>query len=281
MADTLGRLDVAFVGIDTEFRYGDPGDEDTFNEWQDLSALRPLVVSLAAMVRATNGAGYIPVRFSIDVRTSATHAGLSRTLALPLTFVAHHFKSEYLALKVLGIPWPRATFCTWLAAQLLSLGRQHARYVDPEPVDEAAESAADRTAKERRRHATSLLVQLSRYGVAYPFVGDKEAMQRRFARLTDTEPLTSADHEYAVADAYGAAALYLPLRLALAEQGLTYHCDAIELPAAIALYGVPQGQWTLAAMGIARLGARVERDERHESNDERDVPFGATDDRRE
>lgn len=50
---------------------------------------------------------------------------------------------------------------------------------------------------------------------------------------------------------------------------------------AIRAYGVPQGQWTLAAMGIARLGARVERDERHESNDERDVPFGATDDRRE
>lgn len=41
-------------------------------------------------------------------------------------------------------------------------------------------------------------------------------------------------------------------------------------------YGVLQWQWTPAAMRIARLGARVERDERHESNDPRDESHGAT-----
>lgn len=254
MADALGRLDVAFVGLDTEFRYGDPGDPND-DDWQDLTRLRPLQVSLVAMVPGEGGVGYVPVRYSVDVRRPDTHAGLARALTAPHTFVAHHFKSEYLALRALGLPWPRAWFCTWIAAQMLDLGRHHARYIDPAPTDDAAEETAERAAGERRKSATSLLTQLSRYGIAYPFGGDKSAMQRRFASLSDEEPLTAADHEYATADAYGAAALYLPQRLALAEAGLAHHYDTIELPAALTLAEIER-----AGVTVDRAKIRVARE---------------------
>lgn len=232
MADALGRLDVAFVGMDAEFRFGDAGElEDDDNVMGGLSTLRPLLFGLAAMVVDPEGRGYVPVRYAVDVRRQETHAGLAAALALPLTFVAHHAKSELFALSALGLPWPRALFCTWLAAQLLDLGRHHARYIDPTPVDETAEEQAEREARQNRKAATSLQAQLNRYGIAYPFGGDKDAMRQRYLRLADDATFTSADFEYVTADAFGTAALYLPQTLALAEAGLTHHYNAVELPA--------------------------------------------------
>lgn len=266
MADALGRLDAAFVGLDTEFRYGEPGDP--FDDWQDLTRLRPLQVSLVAMVRSEGGAGYVPVRYSVDVRRLDTRTGLARVLEGPHTFVAHHFKSEYMALRALGLPWPRAWFCTWIAAQMLDLGRHHARYIDLAPTDDAAGELAERTAGARRSAATSLLAQLNLYGIAYPFGGDKSAMQRRFADLSDAEPLSAVDHAYATADAYGAAALYLPQRLALAEAGLTHHYDAIELPAALTLAEI---EYAGVAVDRAKIRAAREAAERAVATYEREL----------
>ena len=67
--------------------------------------------------------------------------------------------------------------------------------------------------------------------------------------------------------------LLLGARAAKAVLGApwSFTCDTPRITVA---YGVPQGQWTPAAMGIVRLGARVERDESHESNNERDAPVG-------
>ncbi|TAK25732.1 MAG: hypothetical protein EPO40_22040 [Myxococcaceae bacterium] len=246
MVADLARLNVAFVGLDAEFRYGDLADPDTDDDWQDPLTLQPLLIGLVAMVTDPDGRGLVPVRYALDVRRPETHAGLAGVLRQPYLFVAHHLKSELFALAALGLPWPRAVFCTWLAAQQIALGRHHARYVDPSPVDDEAAIGADRAARVDRVGATSLLAQLRLYGIGYPFAGNKDAMRRRFMGLADDAPLTDADREYVTADAYGAAALYLPQKLALAERGLAHHYDTVELPGALAL------------MEIERVGVTVD-----------------------
>lgn len=235
MVGDLARLDVAFVGMDVALQSGDLGDPDLDDHWQDPLELRPLLVGLAAVVRDPRQGGLVPVRYAVDVRRPETHAGLAEVLGQPYVFVAHHLKSELFALAALGLPWPQAVFCTWLAAQLLVLGRHHARYIDPSPTDDAAEAQAHREARTARVAATALLAQLRQYGVAFPFVGARTAMQRRFLTLGEGAPFTVADHEAVTADAVGAAALYLPQRRALAEAELAHHFDHLELPSAVTL----------------------------------------------
>ncbi len=250
MADDLARVDVGFVGIDVEFRYGDIDDPDDDHKWQDPRELKPLLLGLSAMVRDRRQEGLVPARYAVDVRRAETHAGLAEVLRRPYTFVAHHIKSELFALSALGFPWPRAIFCTWLAAQLLDLGRHHARYIDPSPVDEIGEERAEHEARRNRKGATSLQAQLNRYRVVYPFGGDKAEMQQRYLRLADDAPFTSTDYEYVTADAFGAAALYLPQTLALAEAGLAHHYATLELPSAVALMDI---EWNGVTVDRAKI----------------------------
>jgi hypothetical protein len=199
MAADLARLDVRQIGLDTEFAYGPPRDApvEDWEEWCDLSQLRVILVGFTALVGGVDG-GLVAVRYAVDVRDPKVARLLKRVLRLPVTFVAHHFKSEYFAVKALHLPWPRSVFCTWTAARLLTLGLFHARYVDPEPVDEFAEKKAEAQAEATAFTSTSLLALASKHGIVYPFTGNKDAMQKRYASLREAEALTDADAAYVI-----------------------------------------------------------------------------------
>jgi DNA polymerase I-like protein with 3'-5' exonuclease and polymerase domains len=174
----------------------------------------------------------------VDVRCSETLAYVAQVLRLPVTFVSHFMKAEMLSAKALGLPWPRSVFCTWLAARLITAGRFHARYIDPEPVDEVAEADAEMKASRKRIQGASLLAVARRYRVRYPFLGDKRAMRGRFMQMRADEPLSCVDAEYVAADAYTAAALYQPMLLDLTLHGLHYDYHQVELPAALVLIDI-------------------------------------------
>lgn len=233
MASAIARMNVVTIGIDAEFQYGDPRESGE-NDWSDLSRLRVISIGLAVRVRDTRGAELV-VGYTVDVRRNETHSAVGNVLRLPVTFVAHHVKSELCALRALGLPWPRALFCTWTAARLLTLGIHHARYEIPDPADDEEEVEAEQRADKRRYHATSLVGLARTHGVSFPFEFDKAAMQRRYLKLRDEEQLTPRDARYVVGDAYVALALHGLLRSHLVEAGLDHHYDHVELPAVLVL----------------------------------------------
>lgn len=197
--------------------------------------LRAVLLAFVALVPDPAGTGFVAIRYAIDVRNKEVLRHVRRVLALPVTFIAHHFKSEYFALRSLRLPWPRMFFCTWTASRLLTLGLHHARYVDPQPKDDIAEEHAERTARGRRRAATDLTTVAERYDVVPPFRGNKREMQKRFLSMPENEPMTREDADYVTSDAFVTLALHAPLRLALIEHGLDHHYDHIELTASLVL----------------------------------------------
>ncbi len=249
MAFQLACVKVRRIGLDSEFRHGPPAEAgDDIAGLDDVSQLHPISVGVVAIV--DNAGTDRAIQYCVDVRRPDTFAGLRSVLLLPTTFVVHHLKSEYMALRKLGLPWPSAYFDTWLAAHLLTLGRHHARYEVLEPEDEHAEMEAEETAKEKRRSAAALLSLALKYAIEHPFDRDKDRMRARYLALPNSEALNELDAAYVCADAATAALLHVPMRLDLLEAGLDRHYDQIELPAAVEFADM---EWHGVLMDVAKI----------------------------
>jgi DNA polymerase I len=117
------------------------GDNDTFTEVLATLTASPLLVIECKGARSEDGTAAAPATadcgrllhlvlatpeqtFCIDA-TRVDHPLLTEVLQGPATFVGHDLKPVYLALWAAGLPLPRRSFDTMLAARLLDNGWDH------------------------------------------------------------------------------------------------------------------------------------------------------------
>jgi DNA polymerase-1 len=244
MLDFARQRPLAFIGLDTEFQYDRPGVPLKKNRTAyDPRSIRPLLMSLA--LAEPDGHGTITMyRFVLDLRVPEVLPALTELLRQHVVFVGHYLQAELMCLYQLGLPEPDRVWDTWVHEKALYLGRNHEKYnIKPEAEEAEQIRAAEHT--EQENEFTYKLTSTSlRYGVTYPYAGDKERLQASFLNHPLGAPFTDEQVEYAAADAVAAAALYLPQVTAAAQAGILQHLTTVEMP------------WVITNARMVRRGVR-------------------------
>src|SRR5262249_44368251 len=184
LAELARQLPLARVGIDFEFtstrepvfiKKTAAGD----HYWQDPPPVVPLLRPVPLVGQPRGGAARLP-RFVVDCRAGEAAAALPPLLPLPVPFVCHFARAELFCLWRLGLPAPEQLWDSWAAERAFQLGLHHANYVNERPRDEAEEAEAEEAAEEAAAAGCGLVASCLRRGVAYPFAGDKERLQKSF-----------------------------------------------------------------------------------------------------
>lgn len=218
----LSRLRVRWVALQTVACCGSLAED------AEDSTKRPLLLGLAVSIRGE--AASTPVRYAFDLRLAALQPAVASLMQMPFRFLVHDVRCVVRALSAIGVVPPRQYACTWLAAKLLVLGRYHWRYQDgnsERDLDAQLKSAAAHGAE------TSLNGLAHRFQTVWPIVATAAEMKVRYAALGPNGPLGHMDAAYATAEAVVISGVYPHLRSDLSEQGLDYHYDHVELPAAL------------------------------------------------
>jgi DNA polymerase-1 len=230
LLDFAQQRQLAFVGIDTEFRYTRPPVEiDRSHEANDVRSVRPLLLSLALVEPNPDGDSRL-YRFVVDLRKGEVLPALRQVLWLPVCFVGHYLQAELICLLQLGLPEPTQLWDTWVHEVALYLGKNHKNYKLTADADAAQEARVVQEIEEDNAFSYDLLSTCSRYGVTHPFILGKERMQKSFLDHADGLPFSDEQIEYAAADAEAAARLYQPQVLAATHAGVLGHLVTVEMP---------------------------------------------------
>ena len=199
----LQQQSLAWLGLDTEFKYG---VED------DITTIEPSVVSIAAVVRNENDLQLLP-GIVFDLCVPDVVVAMEKLFRMPWRFVSHGARAEILSLKAVGLPVPRDLWCTLLAAQLCSLGEIDWRDFmkpDSDAGDDLAEMMARMEAEAEHDRKLTLVNLCWKYGTDHQMAAVKKEMQQRFMNLRSGDTLTPQMLEYSAEDAVAVARLYLP-----------------------------------------------------------------------
>jgi DNA polymerase-1 len=188
----------------------------------------------------------VATRYALDLRVPEARAALCRLTALEVPFVVHDLAANFLALRNLGIAWPRSVFSTRLAAQLLRLGSFHAKYAMGS--DEQHRAVAAQAAK---AHACSLPTLAAEFSVAISGAGGDQRGGGAALSVVEAEATT--------AGAFLSLALCPHLRAALVRADLARHYNRIELPGAIALAEVEHAGISVDRVQMARAREAAEK----------------------
>jgi DNA polymerase-1 len=249
LLDLSRQRPLAFVGLDTEFRYSRPPIAyDRKQAVHDCRSVVPLLLSLAlAEAGAAEGKGTL-YPFVIDLRVPEVLPALKDLLRLPVCFVGHYTHAELLCLWQLGLPEPSILWDTWAHEKALHLGRNHKKYRLGPGADAAEQARAAEEAEEEEHFGNSLAATCHRYNVPYGFAGDKERLQRSFLEHPAYAPFTPEQVEYATADAVAAARLYPRQVLAATQAGILHHLQTVEMP------------WVVTNARMVWRGVRIDAD---------------------
>jgi DNA polymerase-1 len=221
---------LAWVGFDTEFRYGRPGVViDGKQTAYDARSIRPLLLSLA-LAEPEGGRDGRLYKFVIDLRRPELLPAVQTVLRLPCPFVGPYAHVELLCLWQLGLAEPSILWDTQVHEVALHLGRNHKRYKVKPGADPLADIRAQEEAREEERFRNTLVATCQRYGVSYPFAGDKDRLQQSFLAGPADAPFTEEQVEYAATDATAAAQLYPHQVAAAARSGILHHLQTVEMP---------------------------------------------------
>jgi DNA polymerase-1 len=114
--------------------------------------------------------------------------------------------------------------------KVLHLGRNHTKYKQAAQADESEQARAADEAAEEDEFRLGLIPTCCRYGIAHPFAGDKDRLQRSFLDHPDDAPFTNEQVRYAAADAVAAAQLYPHQVAAASLAGTLEHLLTVEMP---------------------------------------------------
>jgi DNA polymerase-1 len=238
---------LAFIGFDTEFRYDRPGVVVSKHKTAyDPSSIRPFLLALA-LAEPDDPDRLTFYRFVVDLRVPDVLPALADLLRLPCCFVGHYTHAELLCLFKLGLPEPRQLWDTWVAEKARYLGQNHKNYKSKPGADEGEQTRAAAELEEEDAFSYGLVSTCRRYGVPYPFAGDKDRLQRSFLDHPADAPFSREQLEYAAADAISAASLYLPQVTAATLAGIRQHLDAVEM------------QWVVTNARMAWRGVRKDQ----------------------
>ena len=221
---------LAFIGIDTEFRYLKPGvviDKNT--TVYDPRSIQPLLLSLALVETDSSDTGIIyPV--VVDLRKPELLPEIQRLFQLPVCFVGHYLTVELFCFWQLGLGEVSTLWDTYIAEKARYLGFNHPRYKKKKITDIAEEVQAKTEVKAQENFSLSLVVTCQRYGVHYSMEGAKSRLQQSFLDHPEGQSFTVEQIEYSAEDAIAAARLY-PLQMQeMAQGGLLQHLIGIEMP---------------------------------------------------
>lgn len=224
----LARLPLGAVAIDTEYRYRAPPVRlRGGGAWYDPSKLDPLILTGAAWVPQD---GHI-IRFLFDLRVPGMAAVIEHLLGLRTTFVAHHFKAEFMTLWALSLdPVIAQTYDTYVAARALLLGRGHPALVLRRQAQEDEDFDGVADSEETIASVLSLAGQCEAYDLPHPYGASKGLLQTSFLDHKDGAAFTDHQIEYALADADMTLRVYLAQQPDVLEAGLHAHLHQIEFP---------------------------------------------------
>jgi DNA polymerase-1 len=232
MAAYVAQRTVAFIGIDSEFRFQRIVQVAKGRQLSDPQGQIPLIVSLAVVELFDS---YLHIAtFVVDVRRPAVRSGLQDVLDLEVPFVGHFLKAELHTVWSLGLRAPRTLWDTCIAEKSFCLGvfnkrkKPHAKERDEE--DESTEVRAQETQKELQDRHLSLVATAQRRGILHQFAVDKDRLRTEFLGFASDEAFTAEQIAYAAEDAIVAARLYLPQIRVATTTGLLNHLVNIEMP---------------------------------------------------
>jgi DNA polymerase-1 len=246
MTELARQRPLGWIGFDTEFRYDRPGVFITKDHTAyDPRSIRPLLLSLALAEPQGDGCGRL-YTFVVDLRRPELLPAVQTVLRLPYPFVGHYAHVELLCLWQLALVEPSILWDTQVHEVALHLGRNHKKYKLRPRADVVEDIRAQEEAREEDRFRNTLLATCQRYGVIFPFAGDKVRLQQSFFAGPADAPFTAEQVEYAAADAAAAAQLYPHQVAAAARFGILHHLQTVEMP------------WVVTNARMVWNGARVD-----------------------
>lgn len=228
LIDTLYRLPIGAIAIDTEYRFTAPGVPlRGGGVWHDPTTLDPLILTGTVWVPEEGQA----IRFLFDLRAPGMATAVEHLLRMHTVFIAHNIKAELHCLWAFGLePVLAQTYDTFVAARALLMGRGHPSIALKRHAQDTEDWGRLTEAEDQLTSLLSLAGQCEAYALPHPYAGGKAALQSSFLDHPRAAPFSQTQIKYALADAEMTLRLYLAQQQDILAAGLHNHLHSVEFP---------------------------------------------------